>query len=65
MKQTDFDIAVIGLGHAGSTFARLIDKKYRVIVINEKKKPSTSLKKPVEGFFHRMLKRFLLYQYLP
>jgi len=31
-----YDIAVIGLGPAGATFLRLIDKKYRVIAIDRK-----------------------------
>jgi flavin-dependent dehydrogenase len=31
-----YDIAIIGLGPAGATFARLIDKKYKVIAIDRK-----------------------------
>jgi flavin-dependent dehydrogenase len=31
-----FDIAIIGLGPAGATFARLLDKKYTVIAIDRK-----------------------------
>jgi len=35
-----YDIAVIGLGPAGATLARLLDKKYKVIAI-DRKKPQT------------------------
>jgi flavin-dependent dehydrogenase len=33
-----YDIAIIGLGPAGATLARLLDKKYRVIAIDKKDK---------------------------
>jgi flavin-dependent dehydrogenase len=36
-----YDIAIIGLGPAGATFARLIDKKYKVIAI-DRKNPQTA-----------------------
>ncbi|MDR1554357.1 MAG: FAD-binding protein [Prevotellaceae bacterium] len=36
-----YDIAIIGLGPAGSTLARLLDKKYKVIAI-DKKNPEIS-----------------------
>ncbi|MDR1288319.1 MAG: FAD-binding protein [Treponema sp.] len=35
-----YDIAIIGLGPAGATLARLLDKKYKVIAI-DRKKPET------------------------
>jgi flavin-dependent dehydrogenase len=31
-----YDIAIIGLGPAGATFARLLDKKYKVLAIDKK-----------------------------
>ena len=31
-----YDIAIIGLGPAGSTIARLLDKRFRVIAIDKK-----------------------------
>lgn len=49
MKKTDFDIAVIGLGPAGATFARLISDKYSVIAIDEKSEAPDSFKKPCGG----------------
>jgi flavin-dependent dehydrogenase len=33
-----YDIAIIGLGPAGATLARLLDKKYKVIAIDKKDK---------------------------
>jgi flavin-dependent dehydrogenase len=33
-----YDIAIIGLGPAGATLARLLDKKYNVIAIDKKNK---------------------------
>jgi flavin-dependent dehydrogenase len=35
--QIMYDIAIIGLGPAGATLARLLDKKYKVIAIDRKK----------------------------
>ena len=31
-----YDIAIVGLGPAGATLARLLDKKYKVIAIDRK-----------------------------
>jgi flavin-dependent dehydrogenase len=36
-----YDIAIVGLGPAGSTLARLLDKKYKVIAIDRKKSKSS------------------------
>lgn len=44
-----YDIAIIGLGPAGATFARLLDKKYSVIAFDKKSKNDDSFKKPCGG----------------
>ena len=31
-----YDIAIIGLGPAGSTLARMLDKKFKIIAIDKK-----------------------------
>lgn len=36
-----YDIAIIGLGPAGATLARLLDKKYKVIAIDKKSKKAS------------------------
>ena len=35
-EDSRYDIAIIGLGPAGATLARLLDQKYRVIAIDKK-----------------------------
>ena len=45
----DFDIAVIGAGPAGATFARLVGNKYKVAVIDPKTESSQSFHKPCGG----------------
>lgn len=50
MKATfDCDIIIIGLGPAGSTFARLIDSSYKVIALDKKTENAASFKKPCGG----------------
>lgn len=49
MNRSTFDIAVIGLGPAGSTFARLLDKKLKVIAFDKKDSSDDSFKKPCGG----------------
>ena len=45
-----YDIAIIGLGPAGSTLARLLDKKFKIIAIDKKKEnESDGFQKPCGG----------------
>lgn len=44
-----FDIAIIGLGPAGATFARLLDDNYTVIAFDKKNTSPKSFKKPCGG----------------
>lgn len=44
-----YDIAVVGLGPAGSVFCYSIDKKYSVIAIDKKSHEKNSFKKPCGG----------------
>jgi len=44
----EYDMAVVGCGPAGATFARLISKKYKVVVI-DKKSAGTKFEKPCGG----------------
>ncbi len=44
-----YDIAIIGGGPAGATLARLLDKSFRVILIDGKSDSSESFKKPCGG----------------
>lgn len=54
-----YDIAIIGLGPAGSTFARLLDKKYSVIAFDKKSEDeTTSFKKPCGGLLADDAQRF-------
>lgn len=46
---TDFDIAIIGGGPAGATLARLLDKKFRVILIDKKTDNENSFSKCCGG----------------
>ncbi len=45
----DYDIAIIGLGPAGSTLARLLHPKYRVIAIDKKVFGEDGFQKPCGG----------------
>ena len=45
----DYDIAVIGAGPAGCTFARLAAQKYKIILIDPKTADPDSFKKPCGG----------------
>jgi len=45
----EYDIAIIGLGPAGATIARLLDKRYRVIAIDKKNDTEHSFCKPCGG----------------
>ncbi len=45
----DFDIAIIGGGPAGATLARLLDKRFRVLMIDEKTDAPESFHKPCGG----------------
>lgn len=54
-----YDIAIIGLGPAGSTFARLLDKKYSVIAFDKKcDDENISFKKPCGGLLADDAQRF-------
>ncbi len=44
-----YDIAIIGLGPAGATFARLVDKKYKTVVIDKKSNKEDCFHKPCGG----------------
>lgn len=46
---TEFDIAIIGGGPAGATLARLLDKKFRVILIDGKTAEENSFRKCCGG----------------
>lgn len=46
---TEFDIAIIGGGPAGATLARLLDKKFRVILIDGKTTEENSFRKCCGG----------------
>ena len=45
----DYDIAIIGLGPAGSTLARLLSPKYKVIAIDKKVFGGDGFQKPCGG----------------
>lgn len=64
MQQPEFDIAVIGAGPAGSTFARLAAKTCRVLVIDRKTDGEGSFRKPCGGLLsadaQKALSRFEL-----
>ena len=50
MNDKVFDIAIIGLGPAGSTFARLLDKNFSVIAFDKKSNDkNSSFEKPCGG----------------
>ena len=45
----DYDIAIIGLGPAGSTLARLLNNKYKIIAIDKKDPKGDGFQKPCGG----------------
>lgn len=45
----DYDIAIIGLGPAGATLARLLSPKYHIIAIDKKTAAADSFQKPCGG----------------
>ena len=60
-----YDIAIIGLGPAGSTLARMLDKKFRIIAIDKKTdEKNTGFQKPCGGLLspdaQKMLMQFNL-----
>lgn len=44
-----YDIAIIGLGPAGATLARLLDRSFKIIAIDKKSATSDSFRKPCGG----------------
>lgn len=48
-KSFDYDIAIIGLGPAGSTLARLLPPQYTVIALDKKHSGKDSFQKPCGG----------------
>ena len=48
-RKYDYDIAVIGLGPAGSTLARLLNPKYKIIAIDKKSRGNDGFQKPCGG----------------
>jgi len=44
-----YDIAIVGLGPAGATLARLLDPRFRVIAIDRKSEAEDSFRKPCGG----------------
>ena len=49
MDEIIYDIAIIGLGPAGATIARLLDKKFKIIAIDKKSASNDSFRKPCGG----------------
>ena len=41
----DYDVAIVGLGPAGSTLARLLDKHFKVVAIDKKRIADGGFKK--------------------
>lgn len=58
MKSECYDILIIGGGPAGATLARLLPKKYRVILIDKKEKDS-GFQKPCGGLLSEDAQRSL------
>ena len=48
-KTFQYDIAIIGLGPAGATLARLLQPNYRIIAIDKKTEAADSFQKPCGG----------------
>ncbi|WP_312640528.1 FAD-binding protein [Hydrogenoanaerobacterium sp.] len=44
-----YDIAIIGLGPAGATLARLLDKRFKVVAIDKKRDQNLGFRKPCGG----------------
>ena len=61
---SEYDIAIIGLGPAGATIARLLDKRFRIIAIDKKSDATDSFRKPCGGLLatdaQKALSRFNL-----
>jgi len=59
-----YDIAIIGLGPAGATAARLLDKQFKIIAIDLKSEAGSSFRKPCGGLLapdaQKALSRFNL-----
>lgn len=59
-----YDIAIVGLGPAGATLARLLDKRFSVIVIDKKQRDGNGFTKPCGGLLamdaQKALSRFNL-----
>jgi flavin-dependent dehydrogenase len=64
MEEREYDIAVVGCGAAGATFARLIDPRCRVVVIDRKSGSGEGFQKPCGGLLaadaQKALSRFNL-----
>jgi flavin-dependent dehydrogenase len=60
-----YDIAIIGLGPAGSTLARFLPKEFKVVALDKKSNENTSFRKPCGGLLapdaQKTLSRFGLY----
>lgn len=44
-----FDVAIIGLGPSGATFARLLDPRLKVLALDKKDNTENSFQKPCGG----------------
>jgi flavin-dependent dehydrogenase len=58
MKNDYYDILIIGGGPAGATFARLLPKRYRAVLIDKKQKEN-GFQKPCGGLFSEDAQRSL------
>lgn len=62
--KANYDIAIIGLGPAGSTIARLLDKRFKIIALDKKSASGGSFRKPCGGLLapdaQKALSRFHL-----
>lgn len=54
-----YDIAIIGAGPAGSTLARLLDKRFKTIIIDKKSETENSFRKPCGGLLSPDAQKFL------
>ena len=57
-NQKIYDIAIIGLGPAGSTFARLLNDKYSIIAFDKKLNYDNGFRKPCGGLLADDAQRF-------
>lgn len=53
-----YDIAIVGLGPAGATFARLLNKDFSVIAFDKKHNKNNSFEKPCGGLLAEDAQRF-------